>query len=50
MTFAEVEVEDMGGGEAALERIATRLQIVAALEPSAETKLERARRLLLGAD
>lgn len=50
VSFDEVEIEDVGGGETALERIAARLQAVTVLEPSAETKLERARRLLLGAD
>lgn len=50
VTFAEVEVEDRGGGAAALERIAARLAGVVELHPSEETKLEKARRLLLGAE
>ena len=48
--FAEVEIEDRGGGAEALERIAARIRRKANLEPSAETKLERARRLLLAAE
>lgn len=50
VSFAEIEVEDRGGGPVALERIAARLADVVELRPSDETKLEKARRLLLGAD
>lgn len=48
--FAEIEIEDRGGGAQALERIAARLAEIVDLQPSDETKLEKARRLLLGAD
>ena len=48
--FAEVEIEDRGGGAAALHRIAEQIGGRAMLEPTAETKLERARRLLLAAE
>lgn len=47
--FAEVEIEDRGGGAAALERVADRLRTLAPLTASDLTKLERAQRLLLGA-
>ena len=48
--FAEIEIEDRGGGTASLERIAARLAEFVDLRPSDETKLEKARRLLLGAE
>lgn len=48
--FAELEVEDRGGGEEALYEVAEALQAVLPLTPSAESKLERARRMLMGAD
>lgn len=45
--FAEVEIEDRGGGSATLQRIAERLGSIASLTPSDATKLERAQRMLV---
>lgn len=50
VSFAELEIEDMGGGPDMLERIAERVARVGPLRPSGETKLERARRLLMTDD
>lgn len=50
VAFRELEIEDCGGGPEALERIAARIGTVVALRPSAETKLERARRMLMSGD
>lgn len=47
VTFAELEIEDLGGGVETLDRVAERIRRVTDLRPSTETKLERARRLLL---
>lgn len=48
VAFTEVEVEDLGGGDEALERVRRALESVVELEPSDLTKLERARSMLMG--
>jgi inorganic triphosphatase YgiF len=50
VSFAELEIEDFGGGPELLQRIAERIGRFAPLRPGVETKLERARRLLMTED